>query len=427
MSKSGNLPNILLSPIDTYKTSIGNLAIYPLTLGLHADLTKLIRGPLAPCDELEFVKHMILHTCYPETSLGDDRSRPKSPVLTRDEIGKLGNDEIETIAKVLIDGNDFLRKNRQADMTQDSKEHPSNKNEHRDAEHKPKEGETNCQYLHRLYCLYDTHMQSEMIPKLKVLLAKANFSDNLQNHITKTLHTGESLSKLVAGIQHRKYHHLMYPPSDRSGSLARAASVTNQPTEQTEIENIEKTSEISMEVFGDRMDQIVDLLSSFSTFSKETNEANIGIASEIKSSSKSASKLSGTNIFLTVLVIVATGIGLWNTDIDRKQSRVESQMLRQSTYDLNAELTILNHAVDMNGESIGEDLSALLAELKLMRASREDQIHTILTKHDEHVTHMAQCRIEDQQIYAELIRKLSDLEEHLLAKEVQIPPVVTDE
>ena len=53
-----------------------------------------------------------MFVCYPKDSLLDEERRPKEFVLTREDVEKLTDDDIERIARIYTEGNDSLfRKN----------------------------------------------------------------------------------------------------------------------------------------------------------------------------------------------------------------------------------------------------------------------------------------------------------------------------
>jgi len=100
-------------------TSIGSLTVFPFYAN---DIVKIMKSyNMTPDkeDTVSYYKHVVIFTSYPSELIIDDK-RPDKNTLTLDEINKLNDQELNQIAKILIDSNVNTKK------WLDEKEHDSN-------------------------------------------------------------------------------------------------------------------------------------------------------------------------------------------------------------------------------------------------------------------------------------------------------------
>jgi hypothetical protein len=279
-------------PLGNVESTIGILYIFSLTLGHQIQLYKDLNCPIDKCDPELFARLLAVYVCYPETVLVEGEQRPKSTALTRADVENLTADDIENIACIYVEGNDYLYRERLTKTTQTEKGTVLT-SEKGDITYPKENGESCTKYLHRLFIIQEKKMTEQF---KKFAEPFGHFSDQLKRSIGESLAVGEALKKSFSAIP----------------------NVTVRPIERVmpsidfaEIErNIEHQRLKPFKELSERLDRLIETSEQSSEFQIETHKVQTAISEELKVSGDSAAHFSKQNIALSKLVILLTILGM---------------------------------------------------------------------------------------------------------------------
>lgn len=279
-------------PLGNVESKIGILYIFSLTLGHQIQLYKDLECPIDKCDPELFGRLLAVYVCYPESVLVEGEQRPKSTALTRADVENLTADDIENIACIYLEGNDYLYRERLTKTTRIEKGTVLT-SEKGDIAYPKEDGESCTKYLHRLFIIQEKKMTERF---KKFAEPFSHFSDQLKRSIGESLAVGEALKKSFSAIPN-----VPVRPIERVMPSIDFAEIER---------NMERQRLKPFKELNERLDRLIETSEQSSEFQIETHKVQTAISEELKASGDSAAHYSKKNISLSKLVILLTIIGL---------------------------------------------------------------------------------------------------------------------
>lgn len=397
-------------PLGSVDSSIGKLAVYAPS---HKDTTELgssCGSSIDSCEPIEFARRLLTYICYPTEALSEDESKPDSPKLARQDVDRLTEDEVDKIAGLYLEHEEYLYRKLVRETKTDSGDKPVTSASYGEIEHPRNPGESNIQYLHRLHVLQDAAFKRQMESLTKSILSGAKFSSDLSKKIEGTLSLGESLSRIAkqfelggirgAVVNPRKHPEPQPEQFPQPPLLERA---------RIDYEAIERTRLAPFEALQTRLDEIIELNGKSIEFATESNMTQTRIATEIKRSSDTTTALARWSIFWTVVVLLVTVTGLGVDCHGRQQARVDSQAFTELTRVISTDLKAIAPAIDLERTTSSADLNAILTEAKKNTAA-EAAYQTILVQHAALIAQQNEEREANKHLIEALSLKVDELE-----------------
>ena len=418
------------TPLAFFDSSIGELAVYPISGTHNTQLSHVLGESLESCDPKTFVRFLLRYICYPSTGLGEKRAKPESPSLSGDDIAKLGEDEIEEIADIYIENQPYLYRKGVVETATDPDGTKVNSFSYGETEHPRKDDESNVHYLHRLYVIREERDREQLERLRRSVMGRAHFSTALDKSIRDILSSGESMSKMLKGIrvpeafsqfaqvseamkgldppksfaEHMKAHGLQAKdflpdvtpaPQVHYGDIAR---------------NLEKNRRAPFEDLGQHIDQLIDVESASFEFMVEMNKTQTAIACEIKASGESAARLSKLNIAVTVIIVVLTVCGLIVSWSFRGHSDRSNQALREYGERITGVLGDTAGSIVAGNESANSNMKDVLAQIGRDRLAQDRNFEKFLIELAKLTELQNEHRTRDRETIETLKRKIADLE-----------------
>jgi hypothetical protein len=280
------------TPLGKVESSIGTLYIFSLNFGHQIQLYKDLGRSINKCESEDVIRLLSVFVCYPEAVLDEGVHKPKSIALTREDVEKLSVDDLENIACIYLEGNDYLFKEGRIKTTKIDMGTglPIEKG---DIAYPKENGESCVKYLHRLFVIQE-NKETERFKKYGAPFS--HFSDKLKRSIGESLAFGESLNKSFSSMPNVEIRPV--EPIIRSVDLA-------------EIERSRERQRLKpFKELNERLDRLIETSERSSEFQIETHKVQTLIADELKASGDSAAHYSKDNISLSRLVILLTLIGM---------------------------------------------------------------------------------------------------------------------
>ena len=308
-----NIGKILSAKEKTYgcfDTDIGRLCLFCISSNNQSDLRKDIGGSIEKCDPEKYVRNFVVYTCFPEDQLKEDQYKPDEPILTIEDSNKLSIQDLEHIAKLYIEGTEYLYK--KSEIIKDKKDNGENISRlaYTDIQHPKEDDETYIKYLHRL-CILDRKRLKETMEKAlrPIIDFEKIFSPTSFESIKNTFLMGDSLNRTIEALKPpQQYHETHYEERIPTTNYAENGRLSGE-------NRLSPFREIS-----DRLDELIDLSKRSTDYAIQSNETQIEIAGEIKSSGDAANKhsdenigLTKKNISLTKFVIMVSVLGFFIT------------------------------------------------------------------------------------------------------------------
>jgi len=281
------------------ETSIGKLCVFGINVKGQTELHKKLDRSLEDWMPADFIRNLCVYVCFPKERLKDNKYKPNKPILTNEDVSKLTEDELEKVASIYIDNNEYLFKKLEYKEKKNEKGELIKYGEYSEIEHPRNEEETNISYLYRLSILEIEKQKKQMKDMFKSVSGMGSFSSNLTDSIKNTLTMGDSLSKVMESI--RPINMPKTRPIERDPFNIDFAKIERDKEER----RLQPFNELS-----NRLDQLIESSVQASEFMIEANKIQTRIASEIKVSGDLTDKHSRKNILLSGIVIVLTVIGL---------------------------------------------------------------------------------------------------------------------
>lgn len=366
-----NLPEE--KPYGCVHTAIGELFVFCISWGGQSKLWKEVGKPTEKCDPTDFLKLMVPYICFPKASLKEGQYKPANSVLTSADVSSLTKDDLDVIAKLYVENNEYLFKKMTFENRQNEKGQTVVYEKCGEIECPRHENESCTQYLFRL-SVKDHEKRNKQLQE--IVNSVSGFSSTLGESIKKTLALGDSLQRTMESV--------------RPLAELRSMESTLLKIDWAEIER--KREERRLQPFkelSERLDQLIDTSAQAGGFMVEANKLQTQIAGEIKSAGDETTKLSKKNIKLSLVVIVLTVVGIavavytiLRSDNDSATQRIEIQkhvdLVTEKLTEINNSLGVANdQAVERVKRELGVSNESLRNENLMLKAKAADQTRMI--------------------------------------------------
>ena len=392
----------LLEAYACIETSIGELCVFSINVKGQTELHKKLDTSLEDCIPADFIRNLCVYVCFPKDSLKEEKYKPDNPVLTVEDVSKLTEDELEKIAGIYIENNEYLFKKPEFKKKKNQKGETVNYREYNEIEHPRNEDETNISYLYRLSILEIEKRRKQLEDMFKSFSGLGSFSSKLTDSIKNTLTMGDSLRKAMESIRPIKMPELR--PKERESFNIDFAKIERDKEER----RLQPFNELS-----NRLDVLIESSVQASKFMIEANEIQTRIASEIKASGDLTDKHARKNIWLSGIVIVLTAIGLFLTTY----AFISGNSFNEKQQDnlQNSAKTIVNSLTDIkenpaNEGSKSQNSLDLISRQLVEISNQKSTYDQLLAQHKALIKTLERENSEQKAQIIELQKKLNSLE-----------------
>lgn len=385
------------------ETSIGELCVFGINMKGQTELHKNLDSSQEDCIPVDFIRNLCVYVCYPKDNLKEEKYKPDKPILTNEDVSELTEDELEKIAGIYIDNNEYLFKKLEFKKKKNEKGEIVNYGEYNEIEHPRNEEETNISYLYRLSILEIEKHKKQMEDMFKSVSGMGSFSSNLADSIKNTLTMGDSLSKAMESIRPISIPELH--PIEREPFNIDFAKIERDKEER----RLQPFNEVS-----NRLDQLIGSSVQASEFMIEANKIQTRIASEIKVSGDLTDKHSRKNILLSGIVITLTVIGLSLTAYafisGNKFNEYQQENLENSAKEIVNTLSDIKANLANEG-SIGQNTLDLISRQLVEIDSQKKLYEQLLAQHKSLIESLESANSEQKAQIIELQGRIKALEE----------------
>ncbi|WP_201528470.1 hypothetical protein [Psychrobacter frigidicola] len=307
-------------------------------MGNSEALSVSLKKPVEGNVSLESIKKLIIYTCYPEHSLKDGKYKPASPVLTIDEVSKLSEDEIESIAKTYLEKNGSLYKDRKTWTETDEEDKKIHHSKYEGIKYPKEEEESYIEYLYRLLCLEDERMKNRMKDMMDSIPKLGGFSPNLQKAVAGNLVAGSVITEAMktnnffesnlrtAANSHRDIN------DDFMCTQARIAKAKTEPFDKLaeKLDTLIEFTSKSTENLVQGNSQQTQMGAEIKSVGDENNKLQKELLKETINSGDKSNKKTNIVIILTVVGII-TGLSFCTKPYEPEENTVESQIVLNET------------------------------------------------------------------------------------------------
>lgn len=416
-------------PVGYVDTSLGKLAVFSISYG---DQTKVLGETSRSVKEmkpLDLAQRLLPYIAHRTDALGEEEGKPDAPSLTMEEVNSLSPDEIESILDLFIKDQEHLYRKLESNPSKNEEGKQVLSMTYGEIEHPRKEGESNVDYLHRLYVLAREELKRQMAKMLEPSLRAAHFSTGLTESIKKTLLMGDSMSKALEAMR----------PSaafDFEKLKSRPIEMIPSPPAVDYARLTKDAAEARWAPFNavnERLDVLADLTAQSGEFMVQMNQTQTTIASEIKASGEESSRIGRDSLrvarwgfYTTIAVFLLTVAGLVMSELDRRGGKSDGEFFRQRAEQFATGLNGLTDAMVTSRETSDAELKALLSQMERDRTTQDEQVREILKSQAELIRQQAEDRLLDKETIDALRRKLSELEAKFEGRGLQTQPVAGD-
>lgn len=402
--------HILMSykPLGYVQSPIGQLAVFSISLGD----TEKVWGHTG-LQPKEFVYRLLPFILHKASNIQSDGEKPEAPTLTDEDVRRLPDPVVEEVLDIFIASQEHLYKKCISQVKTNEADERIHSMSYGDVEHPKQPGESNVDYIHRLYVLEREELKRQMSKLVSPFLNAAHFSPSLNESIKNTLLMGNSMSKALEAMR---------PPAmpDLDGFTQRPVKITPS-LPSSDYAALAKSAEEArwapFNAVNERLDTLVDISAASSKFMVQMNQTQTAIASEIKASGEESSRIGRDSLkvtrwgfYATIAVFILTILGLVLSVIDRRTGGGDSEFFRQRAEQFTTGLDGLAKAMAADRSAAAADLKTVLTQIEQARSAQESQIRAILTNQAELIRRQEQDRIRDQKTIEALERKLAELE-----------------
>jgi len=351
-------------PIGAVETVLGKLYVYSMTVGGQKELHEALGKEIEKTEHNEFMEELVRFIAYPEGSaIGDEKLKPENVVITKDDVKKMSDDDLQAIASTFLDGSDYLFRKSIRKTSPDSSGGTRVSFEKGGIKYPQNDNETKVMYLHRLCCLEEQRLKDDAI---KITNKFKLFSDQLGKDIQQTLNMGEALRGTLGTVRPIAYE----TPSYRS-AIPNLADLARQKEER----QLRPLRDLAA-----KMDKLIEQSSLSTEFMIENNRVQTEIAEELKESGDKAAGFSKQNLFFTKVVIGITVASVVIPIIFFIISRFDSA---EQTKQTKEHVTNITNAIKdlVQQEKLpaheNAQLNKILEELRLQRLQTSKRIDTL--------------------------------------------------
>ncbi|WP_444957612.1 hypothetical protein [Microbulbifer sp. ZKSA002] len=285
------------------ETSIGTLCLFSISTGEDISRAEMLESADLEGNATEYLKSLLIFVCFPQESLLEGGYKPDKPVLTQEKIEKLPENELDHLAKVYVQHNEYLFKKSEYGKERNSEGEVVRRHKFTEVLHPKEDDESYIEYLYRLHLLWVEKIHEDFQRKLDSLPTFSGFSEALTSSITQSLSQGEALRRGLEPLNS------IQVPSTSSFSIEKPSLLSNlhlpDPTE------FERKRREPFNDLANRLDKLVSKSEQAINFMVSSNETQTAIGDEIKQSSDATDRHAKKNIRLTNLVIALTSVGLF--------------------------------------------------------------------------------------------------------------------
>ncbi|MBU2882331.1 hypothetical protein KO525_06425 [Psychrosphaera sp. B3R10] len=386
------------------QTSLGDLCVFGISYKNQTDLEKDLETPIKDCLPTEFIRNFCVYICFPKSSLKEEKYKPHKPVLTIESVKNLTEDDLERIAGVYIDNNEYLFKKLEFKKKKNEKGEIVSSGEYKDIEHPRNKKETNISYLYRLSVLQMEKRKKEMEELFKSVSGLGSFSSTLTDSIKDTLAMGDSLSKSIESIRPVQMAELR--PVERESFYMDFAKIEQSKEES----RLQPSRELA-----DRLDQLIESSVQASEFMIEANKIQTSIATEIKVSGDLTDKHSRKNIRLSWVVITLTVLGMIFTAYSfisgNRFNEYQQIKLEQSAKEIVNSLTSINTKI-VNQTSISQNTLDSISKQLVETNNQKKLYEQLLAQHKSLIESLQRATSEQKAHIIDLQERIIALEEN---------------
>lgn len=151
-----------VKPYSCFDTSMGRLCLFDYSVKDVEMHRELLGGNIEACSSGDYVRALIKFVCFPESELREGRYKPKSPILTDEDVRRLSDDDLDIIAVEIIKNYRYLCEENVSIVQRAVDGQDVTHSELGDIKYPKKPGESNVDYLYRVSVLYEKE-QAEKI------------------------------------------------------------------------------------------------------------------------------------------------------------------------------------------------------------------------------------------------------------------------
>lgn len=407
--------NNAYGPDGYYDSSIGKLAIYSPRVKDERSLYSELGNELSKVNSETFLRTLIRHICYPVRCLGEDNRRPNEPCLSEADIAKMSSNEINDIAKIYLDIATYLYREF-IDKTEirDGKKVISS--EDGDIIHHKNDGESNMDYLYRLYTIRDETYKKryeDLLGPFKM----AQFSDSAMGNIKNALNLGSSLHDSINMLS-------AIPKNFNNIKLAQQLTASPLSRSDTEINDLEKSAQdllrsdveskwAPFRMLESKLNELVERSNTSIDYLVKMNDAQLIAIAETKTSSNENTRYSKVNMILTIFVIVLSILGLCLTWDSLRKSEQETAFYRDSLKSSGSELRKISFFLSANADMKNDAYEHQLSEQQNSREQLKNFISSQMSFLENSLEGYRTAIASDRKTIYSLQDRISELENGL--------------
>jgi len=267
-----------------------------MAIAFEQSLGKMIKD----IDPEYFLRSLCLFICSTKPAESSEFIRGEESNLEKADVEKLSLDDLEHIAQVFIENNEYLRRENIRKEVKNSDDSVTIASEMGEVIYPQEEGESHIKYLHRLASLYqDNFITSIAAQVTKYAEPFRNFSDSLRKNLKETFELGELLKKNIVSIPQSSI-----PKRDiKNMQQPKTISAFNE----IDVDRLWRNAE------QNRMKPFIEIykrLDQQTGFLVEMNQLQANIGKEIKESGDKAAYYSKGSFWLTIVIIILTVAGI---------------------------------------------------------------------------------------------------------------------
>ncbi len=401
-------------PIGRIETAIGPLTVFNITIGDQRRAVRELGMPLEKCSPSDFVKALLIYTCFPSDKLDPPNVKPPDPLLTAENLKLVSTTDIEAFAQLYIENNDYLFRKSEFKTTAGPKGTEVHSVELGEVVHPRMENESFTQYLHRLSVLQrrestmERRKAIEMGQEFAKSLGARTFSSDLSRKISQAFTMGNGLKELSNSIQGQFGRPRIPLMEIKQPGLA--------DLEETILQNkrLERRERLApLEELGSKLDKIADISAKTVDYMVVENETQTRIAAAIKGSGDDAARYSKWNIILNCAVLVislsALLVSIYVVVRDRAEATIRDQQLTNGVATLTLDLgNVVNALHQLQASQQGQD-SNLVAAVQNVSIGNAQLHHLIQIQENtlKQVSNSDSQRAKDTQAILVELQKVS--------------------
>ena len=370
-------------PFGLITTELGELAIYPKCLRDDSRIEEDLKKDITKVEAYEYFKIMLKYISHKSDFQPEDKSKLYEPTLNSEDIDKLSQKSLNSIADLILKNNEYLYKELIRSEKTNEEGIKSVNYKLGKIRYKRKKNEDKVEYIFRLECIQYDEMKkqmdtiykdisdtspysNELLERFKATsdlakqltepmrrqLLNANknladsspFSKSIQDQINSTRDLGKQLSD--------SYKHLL--ESQSISPLIQFPNTYNNSTKEM----------LDLKMFKSPFNNLQKEIQILIEYIRKSNDTQTSIATEIKSSSGSSTIFSKKNIGISVIIVILSlftiGSSIYFSILASSQSQISSTQII-------TELKNINHSITAEKEKTQKyfyDTDQLKQELK---------------------------------------------------------------